>query len=575
MQFEKLTIKRHYTAMKYILLILMLLATSCASYDSGDSYTEIQNDEELEKIIVKVHDEGYDLTACRAIWGYYLRNARYEDLRSFAEEVCSSASSPETVAYASYYAALSSTFLEDYDKAEHYFEISFKTVKDNNIDDDILNGKLNETAGIFILKKSSNYAKALNYFTESYKHFESVGDSENICINLLNITEMSLLRNDTSGLGYALKAYKISRGTVYECAAASKLALMYSMTGQKTEALEYAHDSVSKLRKTETPESMYTYIYMAYAEILTDSGDTGNAEIYFKEAEKYLSRSDVRTRIRFYVAYAKCKNIEGNYANAIRIYSKAENIANQYSNREFNHSIYIGTASSYEAIGDSSKAMEYYKRYTSAYHDIINFSKEQELQSLKLKYEQENFRLRIDKEKNKSIFLLTTVLIITCASIYVFLLYRKQHILYKNIVSLYNDYRKEIEKIKEVEELKKNTQMKSMSGMYERLEKLMKEDKLYRRSDITLQNISEQLGSNTAYVSNMINQFSGKTFPNYINSYRIHEVVEALSSKDSTASVKDIFTGAGFYSVATAYRVFQKEVGCTPNKFREQMQKTH
>lgn len=53
-------------------------------------------------------------------------------------------------------------------------------MKDNNIDDDILNGKLNETSGIFILKKSSNYAKALNYFTEPYKHFESVGDSETL-----------------------------------------------------------------------------------------------------------------------------------------------------------------------------------------------------------------------------------------------------------------------------------------------------------------------------------------------------------------------------------------------------------
>lgn len=557
------------------LAAMTAILPACRSQWPETEDTEtITDDTRLQEITDQARRNGYTPQACKSIWGYYLRNARYRELLESAREVRASSGAPLMKAYAAYYAALSCTFLEDYGNARKYLDTSFRTIEDNRLDDNILKGKLNEIAGIFILKESSNYAKALNYFTESYRYFESAGDSVNICVNLINITEMSLLRKDTSGLSYALEAYRMSQGTSLECTAAAKLALMYSLTGDNDKALMYAQQAAGKIRQTDTPLSMYTYIYMAYAEILSATGNASEAESWFVEAGKYLPRADVRTRIRYYVAYADCKNIQGDWSDAISIYREAENTAEQYSNREFNHSIFIGTATSYESLGDSAKAMEYYKRYVSAYHDILNFSKEQELQSLKLKYEKENFSLRIEKEQNKSIFLLTTVLIIACASVYVFLLYRKQHTLYKNIISRYNDYRQEIEKVKEVEELRKNTQMKSMSGMYDRLEHLMKTDRLYRRADLTLQNISEMLGSNTAYVSNMINQFSGKTFPNYINSYRIREVVESLSAKDCTAAVKDIFTGAGFYSVATAYRVFQKEVGCTPNKFREQMQKT-
>lgn len=553
--------------------LFLIFIISCSKTEIKPK--KIADEQELTLILGQIHNGKGGLDLYKSVWSYYVSHARYRELYENALEIYGNPdNSPEMSAYSAYYLALACTFLEDYGNAEVYLETAFNIIKDKRIDNKVLNGMLNEIAGIFILKKESNYAQALDYFTESYNYFRSVKDSSNMCINLINMSEMYLLRNDTSGISYTMKAYELSKGTYFECPATTKLALMYSLKGDNEKALKYTDEAISLIENDSSlSKSLYTYTYLSFAKILFQLGDRGRAEHYFKEAEKYIDYSDVRTRIRYYVTYADFTGSNGNYSDAIDMYKEAEKTAAHFSNREFNHSIYIGTARSYDALGDSSRAMEYYKRFVSAYDHIINFNNEQELQSMRLKYEKENFQLRIDKEENKNMFLFIIVIVVVSASLYVFFLYKKQHRLYKNIVSQYSHYRQDLDKIKEVDELKKNNQMKSMAGMYDKLEYMMNKEKIYRRSDITIQNISERLGSNTTYVSNMINQFSGKTFPNYINSYRIKEVVEALSDTINSMPVKDIFTNAGFYSAATAYRVFQKEVGCTPNKFREQIHK--
>ena len=71
-----------------------------------------------------------------------------------------------------------------------------------------------------------------------------------------------------------------------------------------------------------------------------------------------------------------------------------------------------------------------------------------------------------------------------------------------------------------------------------------------------------------------VNKYSGMSFPNYVNRYRIFYVTDRLADKNEKEPMIQIFEDAGFYSKATAYRCFQKEVGCSPSQYRETVMKS-
>jgi len=97
--------------------------------------------------------------------------------------------------------------------------------------------------------------------------------------------------------------------------------------------------------------------------------------------------------------------------------------------------------------------------------------------------------------------------------------------------------------------------------------------KIYRDKNISVQTVADMLSSNGTYISKAINQCSGMSFNNYINSYRIKEIISALSDPSDGRPLKQIADEAGYGNIATMYRYFQKETGMSPVRFREHIRK--
>ena len=76
-----------------------------------------------------------------------------------------------------------------------------------------------------------------------------------------------------------------------------------------------------------------------------------------------------------------------------------------------------------------------------------------------------------------------------------------------------------------------------------------------------------------AYMSHIVNSFSGKSFPNYLNAYRIEEVLDALSDPSDDEPIHAVFERVGYTSRSTYLRIFRKEVGCAPSKYRQEIRK--
>ncbi len=120
------------------------------------------------------------------------------------------------------------------------------------------------------------------------------------------------------------------------------------------------------------------------------------------------------------------------------------------------------------------------------------------------------------------------------------------------------------------EPTKKQTSLDNdrMTQIYTGLETLMNEDKVYRKSDLSLEKAATMLNTNRTYLSQVVNENAG-SFASYVNRYRLQEAIEILSDPKNTESLKCIGISVGFSSPSNFYTLFRQKMGMSPSLFRE------
>lgn len=108
---------------------------------------------------------------------------------------------------------------------------------------------------------------------------------------------------------------------------------------------------------------------------------------------------------------------------------------------------------------------------------------------------------------------------------------------------------------------------------FDRLIRYMKEEKPYLDSTLNLSTLSKQLGLKPHLLSYLVNEFGGKNFFDFVNSYRIEEFkLRAGQPSSHNYTLLSIAYDCGFNSKATFNRVFRKYTGQTPSDYFQKMQ---
>lgn len=101
-----------------------------------------------------------------------------------------------------------------------------------------------------------------------------------------------------------------------------------------------------------------------------------------------------------------------------------------------------------------------------------------------------------------------------------------------------------------------------------KIEALMKEQKIYLKSNLKIADVVKQCGVCRTYVSNYINQ-TGNNFSEYINKHRV-EHAKTILSQSPTKKMVVVSEESGFTSEASFYRNFRKFTGLTPQEWLNQ-----
>lgn len=107
---------------------------------------------------------------------------------------------------------------------------------------------------------------------------------------------------------------------------------------------------------------------------------------------------------------------------------------------------------------------------------------------------------------------------------------------------------------------------------YDQIKKLMSQERIYTDPNLNMSLLSDKTGLSNSYLSQIINQKEGRNFFDFVNSYRVEEVVSMMNdTKYDHYTLIALSQDAGFKSKSTFNAVFKKIKGETPSTFRKKL----
>jgi AraC-like DNA-binding protein len=105
-----------------------------------------------------------------------------------------------------------------------------------------------------------------------------------------------------------------------------------------------------------------------------------------------------------------------------------------------------------------------------------------------------------------------------------------------------------------------------------KLEKFFKREKPFLNPHLTINDVAEELGISSRYLSQIINESFQKNFYDFINSYRIDEAKKNLIDKeDPKKTILEVLYDSGFNSKSAFNAAFKRYTGCTPTQFKKKL----
>jgi AraC-like DNA-binding protein len=115
-----------------------------------------------------------------------------------------------------------------------------------------------------------------------------------------------------------------------------------------------------------------------------------------------------------------------------------------------------------------------------------------------------------------------------------------------------------------------------MDRMQEQIMKIIVMDKKYRDKDYSAQDLANEIGTNTRYISAVVNVRFHMNFTSFVNSYRISDAKSILVDKRyQDLNIEEVSDMVGFANRQSFYAAFYRFMGITPREYRMRNLKQH
>lgn len=110
---------------------------------------------------------------------------------------------------------------------------------------------------------------------------------------------------------------------------------------------------------------------------------------------------------------------------------------------------------------------------------------------------------------------------------------------------------------------------RAQEWVYLKAEQLMKVDRVFRQSGLTVSELAGQVKTSPRVLSESINHYAGCSFNEFVNKYRIiHAMMLLEDPSQNHLSIEQVLADSGFTSRSGFYAAFKRESGMTPREYR-------
>ncbi len=460
------------------------------------------------------------------------------------------------------------------------------------------------TTGRELLLEGLNYAesddfpKALKCFVKSLETAEKEGDYSTMVASTGYIGNVYYNLNDHKrSLNYLLKGYNMAiahNDTAIQVSFLTNIVANYCKLNDLGNARRY----FKLLERQHIAKGTDRY-YLIYnrARLAMAEGDTVSAIVHHERALQYAKDNKLDEEYSLF-QYCELGDIymkRGDYAKAIEYAKICEPAAKRQRAFDLLISVYQLLWNANEAIGNKQEEERYRGLCLSLSDTIFNrstiFSADNELRDYEMRQTDEHIASLNGVITRQTLAIVVISLLLLLLVLLSFLLLRNNRKLrFAHSTLLQKTRELQLQETKNerllgrlltdktVENTAESTQI-SQSGMENeqmktlltKIIQVMDDTKTIAKPDFSLNILAEAVGSNTKYVSQIINETYGKNFKTLLNERRIREACRLLADPDNyeRMTIQAVYEEVGYTNAVSFIRAFRKINGMTPSEYQK------
>lgn len=474
-----------------------------------------------------------------------------------------------------------------------------------NVSNDTLAAELYNIMGV---ASSHDFDRAKEYFAKSLFASRKIGSVQHQMMAECNLAEIYRCTGDTLGIQYDLDIHDFAARTGNEVmlhAAAVRCAEYYM---KRPETLPKSLEYIYEIKEMPGRDFHYHYLRSKWL-MATDSLDKAMTE-WRKALETGTATPG------FLLAGGRLCQHHGDYRKSEWLLTRADSAYSVIDSINTDRIEILRLRSeNLRRLGMTADALEVLERYQAARDSVSRIHSIREMNAFKAKFETEKKELVIASQRASLRWrniLLGMAFAFILAIIAAFMLYiRRRNRLYRLIVEQHkefatrqNEYAPYLTDGKEAgyaadtdtsgkseqsrqpemekDEVKEPAQesegenagspglpgRNKADAIWRGILTEMEKNRIYADSDVTRDMFADRVHTNHTWLTAIIKHRTGKSYTQFMNSWRINEAVKILSQPEAAMTNKELSEYLGFMTPQSFYTAFRQQMGMSPSRFR-------
>ena len=281
------------------------------------------------------------------------------------------------------------------------------------------------------------------------------------------------------------------------------------------------------------------------------------------------------------------------YQDAIAILKKIERIAQETGLESDLIDAYHSMVDVYNAMGNHQQASTFEYKYLKARDEFIKKSNAEKLEKARFLDEMRRVNDQvavIDQKRERAHQLSLMMSVIAAIILLALVLLVRSYLKQRNYIR--HLYEKNVQLLATSEVIPQSTvvgsvepnelhdesapkyqgttlDQESKERLFAQIKQVMDDTAIICQPDFSLQSLADQVGSNYKYVSQVVNEYYGKSFKQVLNEQRVREACRQLNDTEQFGhlTIEAIAANLGFNSRSNFTVTFKRITGISPSKF--------